>query len=918
MEQSTPENYDDNAGAPEVLRCKRSDGKQWRCNAPCMPDKTVCEKHYYQAKKRAANSAMRASMKRSKRKLSGEDDIYLESKSDDFDIPLTEMEGSDYSRPVSGKKYKGSKYVEYSPEATPVRSSLLSNSHRHVDDVEEPEEDWGSSVLAARNSSGNRSHHGFETNAAMGYSDGSIDSSEDEGGETCHQCQQSVTDGVIWCSKCDRRGYCRSCISEWYPGDSLEDLREACPACRGSCVCKTCLRADNKTKTRIRDIPVLDRLRYLSYLLSSLLPVVQQIYHEQCFEVELEKELHGPEINLPRVKLAADEQMCCNICRIPIVDYHRHCPNCMHDLCLHCCRDLRVASRESTGETENGRDSIDPTNAAELRLNLRGNYPDWRAGSDGRIPCPPKKYGGCGHPSLKLNRIFKMNWVAKLAKNVDEMVSGCRLDTSNCRKDAGSNASVLATRSISEGGDTGGLYDPIAGNIRVRDISEFLMHFRMGEPVIVREVWDKSLSSGWDPIVIWRGILETDDEKMKAENRKVKVTDYLNKSEADIELDQFMKGYFGGLRQNGSPHLLKLKDWPSASASEEFLLYHKVEFIKKMPLMEYIHPRLGILNVTAKLPHYSLQSDVGPKISISYGAKEDLGDANSVSKLHLKMRDMVYLLVHACEVKYKSQHLSSQESTPQIKAATFSREPFMNGGKLDGVYEVEADLHEKKDSHLSPDSETRRFEDQESGLISSSLEETRNGSGECQSCGAIWDIFRRQDVPKLIQYLQNHRNDFGKPDAFDEMAANPLFEEAIYLDEQHKRKLKEEFGVVPWSVQQGVGDAVFIPAGCPFQLRNLQSNVQLGLDFLSPDSLGEAIKLGEEIRCLQNGHEAKLQILEVVKMSLYVASSAIKEVQKLVLDPKFSSEVSFEDCNLTVMVSDNLEKITKQKQVKCA
>lgn len=112
----------------------------------------------------------------------------------------------------------------------------------------------------------------------------------------------------------------------------------------------------------------------------------------------------------------------------------------------------------------------------------------------------------------------------------------------------------------------------------------------------------------------------------------------------------------------------------------------------------------------------------------------------------------------------------------------------------------------------------------------------------------------------------------------------------------------------------------------------------MGLDFVSPESLGEAVTLAEEIRCLPNDHEAKLQVLEVRqrkfslevfssflfhlspfflyytfklvktiivlfilvkishflywvltqvgKISLYAASSAIKEVQKLVLDPK--------------------------------
>jgi hypothetical protein len=46
-------------------------------------------------------------------------------------------------------------------------------------------------------------------------------------------------------------------------------------------------------KVRIREIPVLDKLQYLHVLLSSVLPVVKQIHHDQCFEVELEKKLRG-------------------------------------------------------------------------------------------------------------------------------------------------------------------------------------------------------------------------------------------------------------------------------------------------------------------------------------------------------------------------------------------------------------------------------------------------------------------------------------------------------------------------------------------------------------------------------------------------------------------------------------------------
>lgn len=125
--RSTSGGGDDNVGIPDDLRCKRSDGKQWRCTAMSMPDKTVCEKHYVQAKKRAANSALRASLKKAKRKSLGESDIYLESKSDDMDMdtPIADEQVADYPVSSSGKKYKeklSKNKVHYSPETPSMRS----------------------------------------------------------------------------------------------------------------------------------------------------------------------------------------------------------------------------------------------------------------------------------------------------------------------------------------------------------------------------------------------------------------------------------------------------------------------------------------------------------------------------------------------------------------------------------------------------------------------------------------------------------------------------------------------------------------------------------------------------------------------------------------------------------------------------
>ncbi|KAK2456570.1 lysine-specific demethylase JMJ25 [Trifolium repens] len=934
MDHARSNNIDENVGIPEDLRCKRSDGKQWRCTALSMPDKTVCEKHYFQAKKRAANSAMRANLKKSK----PDSDVYLESKSDDLDATLSTSiinNNNNRSSSSSGKKLfdKVSKnQFRYTPEgligssAGGNTSNLSGGDGDGVDDEDAVmlEENWVSNDEMAGSgdddSAGKTTRTSLDRNAATEYSDGVSDSSQENGGQTCHQCRKSVRDRVTWCLKCDRRGYCDSCISTCYSDISLDEIQKICPACRGICNCKICLRSDNSIKVRIREIPVLDKLQYLHVLLSSVLPVVKQIHHDQCFEVELEKKLRGAEIDLPRTKLNADEQMCCNLCRIPITDYHRRCPSCSYDLCLICCRDLREATVHQSKEPQEPQTE----HAKTTERNLLSKFPHWRSNVDGSVPCPPKEYGGCGYSSLNLSRIFKMNWVAKLGKNVEEMVSGCRMSDVG-PPETGLNALRLCQYSQREASNDNYLYCPTSEDLKIDGIGMFRMHWKTGEPIIVKQVFDWSSMSSWDPLVIWRGILETTDANMKDDNKMVKAIDCLDGSEIDIELGQFMKGYSEGrILENGWPQILKLKDWPSPSASEEFLLYQRPDFISKLPLLQYIHSKWGLLNVAAKLPHYSLQNDVGPKIYISYGISDELGRGDSVTKLHFNMRDMVYLLVHTSEVKlkdwqrtkvemmektYKESEVKESHGDPNICSRGISPDSSLCT-KINGL-DLESD---QKDSTMDHGFEV--YSSAGGNMVNCEITSRQNGDvSKIPHPGVLWDVFRRQDVPKVTEYLKMHWKEFRKS---DDIVTWPLYDGAIFLDRHHKRKLKEEFGVEPWSFEQNLGEAIFVPAGCPFQARNVQSTVQLGLDFLSPESLGEAVRLAEEVRRLPNEHEAKLQVLEVGKISLYAASSAIKEVQKLVLDPKLGGEIGYGDPNLTAMVSENYEKMSKRRQITCA
>ncbi|KAK6797556.1 hypothetical protein RDI58_005258 [Solanum bulbocastanum] len=935
---------EDNIGIPDDLRCKRSDGKQWRCTALSMPDKTVCEKHYIQAKKRAANSAMRASMKKGKRKSMDENDVYSESKSDDMDLPAENQKLGDYSGSISGKKHKEKvpkNQMNYFSE-TPQSKMFLARGMKSTDyldmDVvqyDESRRGYRTPPPSGMESSRSRSQKIFDSSPTAETSEGSSNSSDNTGGQPCHQCRRN-DHRVTWCLRCDRRGYCESCISTWYSNMPVEEIQRICPACRGSCNCKVCMRGDNLLKVRIREIPALNKLQYLYSLLSAVLPVVKHIHNQQCFEVELEKKLRGNGMDLGRTKLNADEQMCCNFCRIPIVDYHRHCSNCSYDLCLSCCKDLRDATKlvqDDRGKQFLGRADCRETTSKEVKLsnvhiNILSKLSDWKADGNGSIPCPPKQYGGCSSSVLSLKRIFKMNWVAKLVKNVEEMVSGCNVCDSGDLENTSEGKLFQAAHR--ENGDDNVLYHPLSEDIRSQGIEDFRKQWSRGKPVIIKDIYDVSSMSNWDPIEIWRGVRETTEEKTKDDNRTVKAIDCFDGSEIDIQIGQFIRGYSEGrIHENGWPEMLKLKDWPSPSASEEFLLYQRPEFISKLPLLEFIHSKWGLLNVAAKLPHYSLQNDVGPKIFLSYGMYEELGKGDSVNNLHINMRDLVFLLVHISEVKLKGWQKtkigkmqkifaeSDHKGFPGDALNVSSEGDFSKfspvGDRGDGQY---ADTDSNANEMLVNQESRVTSQTGVDNLSHEDLNGSSLNSSDSSHSGALWDVFRRQDVPMLIEYLRFHWKKHGDSDhVTDDSVPSPLYDGIVYLNEHHKRKLKELFGIEPWSFEQHLGAAIFIPAGCPFQVRNLQSTVQLGLDFLSPESLGEAVRMAEEIRGLPNTHDAKLQMLEVGKISLYAASSAIKEVQKLVLDPKVGPELGFEDPNLTALVSENLEKMMKRRQV---
>ncbi|RZC82345.1 hypothetical protein C5167_045122 [Papaver somniferum] len=240
--------------------------------------------------------------------------------------------------------------------------------------------------------------------------------------------------------------------------------------------------------------------------------------------------------------------------------------------------------------------------------------------------------------------------------------------------------------------------------------------------------------------------------------------------------------------------------------------------------IEYIYPTRGFLNLATKLPPKSLKPDLGPKPYIAYGRAEELGRGDSVTKLHCNMSDVVNILTHIHEVSLRETQLD------KIKAV--------------------------KKRHMAQD----KKENEDAG-------------------GALWDIFRREDVPRLQEYLRKHSWEFRHIYCSRvEQVIHPIHDQSFYLTFDQKRKLKEEYGIEPWTFVQELGEAVLIPAGCPHQVRNLKSCTNVAVSFVSPESVPECMRLAEEFRLLPQNHGAKEDKLEVKKLTLYAVKNAVDTV----------------------------------------
>ncbi|KAL3521929.1 hypothetical protein ACH5RR_014763 [Cinchona calisaya] len=744
----------------------------------------------------------------------------------------------------------------------------------------------------------------------------------------CHQCQRNDKLTVVPCMKCKEKVYCIQCIKKWYPNLSEQEVSETCPFCSRNCNCNLCLHSSGSFKTSQRDLTVSEKVQHLHYFINQLLPFLKQVHQEQIEELEMESCIKGIPLFSIEAKQSiyyADERVYCDHCSTSIIDLHRGCPKCSFELCLTCSREIRKGGFsgghagvlhkyvDKGNDYMHGGDPLPESSHMEGTRDQVEPFIRWVAKDDGSVTCAPKEMGGCGSCLLELKHLLPKDWILSLQARAQRTLDNCQSTHAIlCPILRESDPNKSRRAAFRDGTGDNYLYCPDSLDVlRQEELFRFRSHWARGEPVIVQNVLERTNGLSWEPIVMLRALSAHNDLRASTKMSQVKAIDCLADCEVEISTHKFFKGYMEGRTyKNFWPEMLKLKDWPPSDKFDDLLPRHCDEFISALPFPEYTDPRVGFLNLAVKLPASILKPDLGPKTYIAYGTAEELGRGDSVTKLHCDMSDAVNILIHTAEVILSDEQRSAIDSLKKKHKVQDEKERLNREKKENPVKLIDDTSIAKENSNalyseytkppvdvcqigMSDNTLILNGQSSERSKIARDVFEESAGEQHCPGFssmehtdekrgGALWDIFRREDVPKLKDYLVKHSKEFRHTYCCPvDQVIHPIHDQSFYLTVEHKSKLKEEYGIEPWTFEQRLGEAVFIPAGCPHQVRNLKSCTKVAVDFVSPENLHECLRLTEEFRGLPKYHKAKEDKLEIKKMIIHGVNQAVEELENL-------------------------------------
>uniref|UniRef100_A0A0D9VUG8 JmjC domain-containing protein n=1 Tax=Leersia perrieri TaxID=77586 RepID=A0A0D9VUG8_9ORYZ len=534
-------------------------------------------------------------------------------------------------------------------------------------------------------------------------------------------------------------------------------------------------------------------------------------------EKELEGTLQG--VSMDEVK-----------CKASIVDFHRSCKLCSYDLCLACCWELRKGEIPRGEEVMNvhlcknrGREYAFG-NSVSLRRHMKTPSTEshngmavagdpnnplllWKANSDGSIPCPPKEIGGCCASSLELKCLLPENMISELEYKANK---------------------IIKTKAFAEA---------------------------------ITKTSDKC------PCIDHSSKIRT-NAIHKAANRKGSSDNYLYCPDAtDIQEDDLF--HFQMHWSKGEPvivsNVLRLTSglrWEplvmwralrerktNGVVADKQLVVNAMDCLDWCQVEINIHQFfMGYMRECIGRPHWPeiLKLKDWPPSS-SFDQRLPRHSAEFITALPFP--------------EYTNPQYGPLNLAARIPAALTKPDLGPKTCIAYGYFE-EGDSVTKLHCNMSD--------------VVNILMHTAEVSYEAEQLDKIAKItktMREQDLQELFgvsepgtmqrQSSQNESNDLDMND----LQSNDFASGCQHIDSDCSEQ-QNTGGVEPWTFEQKVGEAVFIPAGCPHQVRNLKSCINVALDFVSPENVGECVKLNEEVRHLPSDHRAKADKLEIKRIAL--------------------------------------------------
>ncbi|KAI1785486.1 hypothetical protein LXA43DRAFT_899759 [Ganoderma leucocontextum] len=113
-------------------------------------------------------------------------------------------------------------------------------------------------------------------------------------------------------------------------------------------------------------------------------------------------------------------------------------------------------------------------------------------------------------------------------------------------------------------------------------------------------------------------------------------------------------------------------------------------------------------------------------------------------------------------------------------------------------------------------------------------------SGTPSDSAAIWDIIPFEALRALREFIQDKGLYTG--------AGDPIHAQAIFLTDEMIQQFTTHSKFPVWRIHQRLGDAVFIPAGCAHQVRNVCNATKVACDFISIENLARTHRVASELR----------------------------------------------------------------------